>query len=116
MIDPKASGMKGLPFEALQGRDQFGACALWQAGPAAIDGVPDQRMTDMGHVYPDLMSSTGLELNFDQGVRRKPFMNAVVGDGGLAVRADRKALAIGAMATDGKINGATPGQGPLNQG
>lgn len=108
--------MQGLPLEALECGNQFGTCALGQSGPPAIDGITDQRVADVRHVDPDLMRTAGLELDFDQGVGRKSFMNPIVGDGGFSIRSNGKALAVAAVTTDREVDGASPGQGSLHQG
>ena len=63
----------------------------------------------------DLMGSAGFKLYFDQRMGGQSLVNSVVRHGGFAIGANRKPFAVTAMAADRKIDGASPGQGALNQ-
>lgn len=115
MINPKAPRMQSLPFEALKCRDEFGARALRQSGPTPVDRIPDQGVTDMRHVNANLVGSARFKLDFDQSMGRKSLVDSIMSDGGFAVGTHRKALAVTAVTSDRKVNGASPGQGPLHQ-
>lgn len=115
MLDPKACGMQGLPLESLQGGDEAWACAGRKAGAAAIDGVADQGVADVGHVHTNLVGPAGFKVDLDQGVRRKAFLDAVMGDRGFTIAPYRKALAVCAMPADRQINGAAAGERALDQ-
>lgn len=116
MIDAEASRMKRLPLEALKRCNQLGACALGQPGPPAIDRISDQGVTDMSHVDADLMRAAGLELDFNQCVGGKSLVDSIVGDSGLSIGANCKALAVTPVPADGKVNGSPAGQRSLHQG
>ena len=70
MVNSETGRVQRLPLESLKRLNQGRACPLRQAGAAAINGVADQRVSDVRHVDADLMRASGLELNFDQRVRR----------------------------------------------
>src|SRR3569833_2667603 len=59
---------------------------------------------------PDLMGSSGLELELDDRAAAEILDHAVAGDGALAIRDDRPSVVVTGIAPEGTIDHALPGQ------
>ena len=59
--------MQRLTRKATQRLDQGLRRTTGQSRPPAIDGIPQKRMADIGHMHPDLMGAPGFEFATNQG-------------------------------------------------
>lgn len=84
---PEPVGIQSLPGKVSEGSRG--------AGPAAaISGVADQRMADMGKVHPDLVRPSGFQPAVDQAGDRAedPCLHLVVSSGRLAAGGNHRHL------------------------
>lgn len=92
--------MQGLAREGLDRLDHGRAGCRRDAEAAAVGLVTDQRETDMGHVYTDLVSTAGFQLDPHVGVRTEALEHTVVADRRLAAFGHRHALACATVTAD----------------
>lgn len=65
--------MQALPFKMIRG---FAA--------AGVDGIPEQRVSNVCHMDADLMGAAGFQTAFDIGLAVKALQYMDMGDGGFA--------------------------------
>ena len=83
---------------------------------AAISGVADQRMAEMGEMHPDLMGAAGLQTAMQQGAAPNLLQTTNMGLGGLGRQVlcaqNRHAQPVGGITPDGAIQGHRGAVGP----
>lgn len=95
MLKTENHGMKRLALQSLH------RAFLWPVEPIA-----QERVTNMCHMYADLMGSPGFQAAFNVSVAVQPLKHADMGNGRLApaVRNDCHLLAVNRMASDIALN------------
>ncbi len=101
--------MQGLAREGLEGLNH-GRAGRWRNAEAtAVDRVTDQREVDVGHVYANLVGTSGFQLDPYMGMGTEALQHTVVADGRLAALGHGHALALPAMAADRRVDLAAGG-------
>src|SRR3569623_1498764 len=80
------------------------------AGRCAVQLVPDDRVTEAREMCPDLMGSSGLEVEFDDRTAAQVLDDAVARDGALAIGDDRPSVVVTGIAPERTIDHALPCQ------
>ena len=107
----QASGMKRLTGKAPEHFYQFRWGASGYPRPAAILGIADQRMVDVGQMHSDLVGAARLELHGEQGMMGKTLGDAIVGNRRLAAGCHHRHFFAGTrVPADGRVHGAAPRQ------
>src|SRR3954465_9039337 len=77
-----------------------------QRGIGAVSEVPDTRVTNRGHVNPDLVSPPSLQLDLEQARSPKRLDRLVMGHARPATGDDRPFVVVGRVPSDRRIDGA----------
>ncbi len=104
--------MQRLAAEAIQGGAQFIRSAGRIAAAGTVDGVADDRVTDMRQMHPDLVGTSGLQLRQHLGVGAEALDDPKMCHRRTPIRAHRHLGAGGTVPADRLINGAAPGEYP----
>lgn len=75
------------------------------AATQAVDWIPDNRVSYVGEVYPDLVSATGVEVQPEQVGDREPGHDSCIGAGRPSGFNHRHSLAVTLVACDRSLDG-----------
>src|SRR6185437_11735159 len=107
--------MQRLAFEALQRFNECRARACRDTAPASVHRIPNNGISDVCEMHPDLMGTPALELYVQKRVRTKTLDDAVMGNGRTSVATHRHPRALTAMTSDRLIDRPSRGQNSVTQ-
>src|SRR2546422_473544 len=107
MHELQARRVQSLAFEAAELGSQLRRAPRGDATTTTINRIPDERITDVREVHPDLMRAARFEFRAQQRVRAEAPHDAIMSNGRTPVGAHGHAGALAAVAPNGLIDRAT---------
>ena len=98
--------MEGLAPKTTQGLSELLARTLRDPEPATVSPIPDQRVSEVGHMHPDLVSAAGLQGRPEVRVRPESLDHTVMGHSRPSALPDRHPQPVAGVSANRRVDSA----------